>query len=73
MYHSSWHDKLHKDVSSIIDVARTHIEKESFNDVKHAYDTIRSIYSKLSPEGKRRIHGDIIKLKEDIVKKFYRE
>ena len=70
-YHKSLHDKLHKEISLMMELAQKHIERKSFEDVRHAYDTIREIYSKLSPEGKKKVHGDVMKLKEDILEKAF--
>ena len=68
---ASMREKLHGEASIMVEIAQRHIGMKSYTDVKRAYDSIRAIYSKLSPDGKKRIHADIARLREDIMRKFY--
>lgn len=68
---ASMHERLHGEASIMIEIAQRHVRMKSYSDVKRAYDSIRAIYPKLSPQGKKRIHADIARLREDIMRKFY--
>ena len=62
---------LHSELAKLMEQCHQHIDRGHYPSVKHHYEAIRGVYSKMNPHNKRKVHGHIMNLKKKIITRFH--